>query len=165
MSKLSEEQVKALMALPFWSKIKDITELYELGILSQDKFNDELLRIRSEYKPGQIDATEMILIPAGVFSMGSLIDTDEKPIHTVNITKGFFIGKYEVTQGQWKKVMDSNPSNFSSCGDDCPVEQVSWNDVQACYWYPAQRVIVAPTTSTPEKSCQVAVQKTSKRVS
>lgn len=42
----------------------------------------------------------------------------------------FSIGKYEVTQGQWKKVMGSNPSKFSSCGDSCPVEQVSWNDIQ-----------------------------------
>jgi len=36
-----------------------------------------------------------------------------------------------VTQGLWKAVMGSNPSEFSNCGDDCPVEQVSWNDCQA----------------------------------
>jgi formylglycine-generating enzyme required for sulfatase activity len=42
----------------------------------------------------------------------------------------FSIGKYEVTQGQWKRVMGSNPSHFSSCGDNCPVEKVSWNDIQ-----------------------------------
>jgi formylglycine-generating enzyme required for sulfatase activity len=36
----------------------------------------------------------------------------------------------EVTQGQWKRVMGNNPSNFKNCGDNCPVEQVSWNDVQ-----------------------------------
>ena len=40
------------------------------------------------------------------------------------------IGKYEVTQGQWKAVMGSNPSSFKDCGDTCPVEQVSWNDIQ-----------------------------------
>jgi formylglycine-generating enzyme required for sulfatase activity len=48
----------------------------------------------------------------------------------VAVPRGFSIGKYEVTQGQWKKVMGSNPSHFSSCGDNCPVEQVSWNDAQ-----------------------------------
>ena len=40
------------------------------------------------------------------------------------------MGKFEVTQGQWKKLMGNNPSIFSNCGEDCPVEQVSWNDVQ-----------------------------------
>lgn len=42
----------------------------------------------------------------------------------------FRIGKYEVTQGQWKRVMGNNPSVFGRCGDNCPVENVSWNDVQ-----------------------------------
>lgn len=48
----------------------------------------------------------------------------------VTLPKSFAMGKYEVTQGQWKAVMGSNPSNFSNCGDTCPVEQVSWNDAQ-----------------------------------
>jgi formylglycine-generating enzyme required for sulfatase activity len=38
------------------------------------------------------------------------------------------MGKTEVTQGQWKALMGSNPSKFSSCGTNCPVEQVSWWD-------------------------------------
>jgi formylglycine-generating enzyme required for sulfatase activity len=37
---------------------------------------------------------------------------------------------YELTQEQWRKVMGNNPSFFKSCGGDCPVEQVSWNDIQ-----------------------------------
>jgi formylglycine-generating enzyme required for sulfatase activity len=44
--------------------------------------------------------------------------------------KNYEIGKYEVTQGQWKAVMGNNPSYFSKCGNNCPVEQVSWDDVQ-----------------------------------
>jgi len=36
----------------------------------------------------------------------------------------------EVTQGQWQAVMGNNPSYFNNCGEDCPVEQVSWNDAQ-----------------------------------
>lgn len=44
--------------------------------------------------------------------------------------KNYSIGKYEVTQVQWRSVMGSNPSWFATCGDACPVEQVSWNDVQ-----------------------------------
>jgi formylglycine-generating enzyme required for sulfatase activity len=42
---------------------------------------------------------------------------------------GFNIGKYEVAQSQWQTVMGSNPSYFSGCSE-CPVEQVSWNDIQ-----------------------------------
>jgi formylglycine-generating enzyme required for sulfatase activity len=78
---------------------------------------------------------DMVAIPAGSFTMGCQdsrdkdCDSDEKPTHTVSIS-AFELGKTEVTQGQWKAVMGNNPSNFSSCGDNCPVEQVSWDDVQ-----------------------------------
>lgn len=44
--------------------------------------------------------------------------------------KNFQLGKYEVTQGQWRDVMGENPSYFKNCGDSCPVEQVSFEDVQ-----------------------------------
>jgi len=44
--------------------------------------------------------------------------------------KNYEIGKYEVTQGEWRAVMGNNPSYFSNCGDTCPVEKVSWNDAQ-----------------------------------
>ena len=54
-------------------------------------------------------------------------DDDEKR-HEVTLTKGFYLQTTEVTQGQWKRVLGSNPSNFKNCGDDCPVENVSWND-------------------------------------
>lgn len=78
---------------------------------------------------------EFVLIPAGEFMMGcSDGDTecseDEKPAHKVKITKPFYMGKYEVTQGQWKTVMENKPSKFKDCGENCPVETVSWNDVQ-----------------------------------
>jgi len=74
-------------------------------------------------------------IPAGTFTMGSPAtelgrDPDEVQ-HQVTLTKSFYIQTTEVTQGQWRAVMGSNPSYFSSCGDNCPVEQVSWDDAQA----------------------------------
>lgn len=43
--------------------------------------------------------------------------------------KNYEMGKFEVTQSEWRAVMENNPSNFINCGDTCPVEQVSWNDV------------------------------------
>lgn len=48
----------------------------------------------------------------------------------VQLPSGIWMSKYEVTQAEWRSVMGSNPSNFSSCGDNCPVEDVSWDDVQ-----------------------------------
>jgi formylglycine-generating enzyme required for sulfatase activity len=44
--------------------------------------------------------------------------------------RNYEMGKYEVTQDEWRAVMGNNPSRFSSCGDGCPVEQVSWDDIQ-----------------------------------
>jgi len=55
-----------------------------------------------------------VLIPAGEFMMGSDHgDYDEKPVHKVRISQPFYLGKYEVTQGQWQAVMGSNPSRFT----------------------------------------------------
>ena len=76
---------------------------------------------------------EFVLVPAGQFRMGSTSDDageNEKPLTEVSISRAFYIGKYEVTQKQWEKVMGTNPSDFKGC-PDCPVEQVSWNDAQA----------------------------------
>ncbi len=77
------------------------------------------------------DCPEMVVLPAGRFTMGSSKGGDEGPAHSVTIARPFAIGKFEVTQGQWKALMGSNPSKFTQCGDDCPVENVSWNDAQA----------------------------------
>jgi formylglycine-generating enzyme required for sulfatase activity len=71
-----------------------------------------------------------VKISAGAFLMGSPNGGDnEKPAHQVMITRGFEMGKYEVTQAQWQTLMGGNPSQFG--GADLPVEQVSWEDVQS----------------------------------
>jgi formylglycine-generating enzyme required for sulfatase activity len=72
---------------------------------------------------------EFVWLPAGDFDMGSNSgEENEKPVHRVHID-GFWMGKYEVTQGQWATVAGDNPSYFKS-GSNYPVEQVSWIDVQ-----------------------------------
>ena len=76
---------------------------------------------------------DLVSIPAGEFNMGSPSDDSEghqseRPVHRVRISNAFYMGKYEVTQKQWRDVMGTHPSNFK--GDNLPVEQVSWNDVQ-----------------------------------
>jgi formylglycine-generating enzyme required for sulfatase activity len=75
----------------------------------------------------------MVLVEGGSFEMGctleqSACEEGEKPAHGVTLSN-FYIGRYEVTQAQWAAVMGSNPSSFSGCAQ-CPVEQVSWDDVQ-----------------------------------
>ncbi len=72
---------------------------------------------------------KFVWIGPGSFQMGSQTgDDDERPVHEVTLSKGFYLQVTEVTQRQWEAVMGSNPSYFK--GPDRPVEQVSWNDVQ-----------------------------------
>jgi sulfatase modifying factor 1 len=75
---------------------------------------------------------ELVWIEPGTFTMGSPSSEesrqDDEAQHRVTLTKGFWMGKYEVTQEQWQQVMGSNPSNFK--GAKNPVEQVSWDDCQ-----------------------------------
>jgi formylglycine-generating enzyme required for sulfatase activity len=74
------------------------------------------------------------LIPAGVFMMGSPEDEAgrdlDEILHEVTLSQPFYLMTTEVTQGQWQAVMGSNPSRYQGCGADCPVEMVSWNDIQ-----------------------------------
>jgi formylglycine-generating enzyme len=73
---------------------------------------------------------QFVSIKGGCFQMGSETGTaNERPVHEVCVGD-FFMGKYEETQGQWKRIMGDNPSFFSDCGDNCPVENLSWADAQ-----------------------------------
>jgi uncharacterized protein len=77
------------------------------------------------------DCPEMIVIPSGRFRMGDISGAgvdDEKPVHDVRINYSFAVGKFEVTQIQWRVVMRDNPAFFK--GDNQPVERVSWDDVK-----------------------------------
>ena len=79
---------------------------------------------------------EFVSVSAGQFPMGCSegakpveCSADERPRHTVQITKPFELGKTETTQKQWQAVMGSAPSRYK--GDTLPVEQVSFQDIQA----------------------------------
>ena len=74
-------------------------------------------------------------IPPGHFMMGSPVsepgrEKDENR-HRVTLTRGFYLQTTEVTQNQWKSLMGGNPATFLHCGGDCPIENVSWDEVQA----------------------------------
>ncbi len=80
-----------------------------------------------------VTGMEFIPVNAGCFPMGDSFGDglpSERPLHEVCVDS-FYLGKYEVTQGQWKKIMGGNPSHFKDCGENCPVESVSWADVQS----------------------------------
>ena len=93
-------------------------------------------KIQSYYKPnpGEVITNsigmKLVYVPAGEFTMGSPAeeegrDTDEEPQHRVTISRGFYMGIYEITQEQYRVVMNSNPSNFGYV--NLPVENVSWD--------------------------------------
>ena len=72
---------------------------------------------------------EMVEIPPGSFCMGSTNgDRTERPVHQVTLRHTFYIGIYEVKQAEWKALMNDNPARHP--GDDLPVENVSWYEVQ-----------------------------------
>jgi uncharacterized protein (TIGR02996 family) len=67
-------------------------------------------------------------VPPGSFLMGGTAYDNEKPVHRVTLTHGFFMGAHPVTQAQWHAVMGTDPSRFK--GPTRPVETVSWDDCQ-----------------------------------
>jgi formylglycine-generating enzyme required for sulfatase activity len=85
---------------------------------------------------------EFVRIPAGEFNMGSPTEEprsrNNEILHRVRITQDFYLQTTEVTQSQWRAVantatnteLDPDPSHFSNCGDDCPMERVTWNEIQ-----------------------------------
>ena len=132
--------------------------------------NRKFYRLRKpDDRPGNaIPVPNMVSIPAGTFTMGSPVTEWERFLdetrHTVTLPKGFYLGKYEVTQGEYFGVMGNNPSKFT--GDlKRPVEQVSWNDAtdycgkltafeRAAGRLPASWVYRLPTEAEWEYACR-----------
>jgi formylglycine-generating enzyme required for sulfatase activity/uncharacterized protein YgiM (DUF1202 family) len=88
------------------------------------------------YRPGDTfkdcpDCPEMVVIPQGQFRMGDLSGdgaNNEKPVHDVRINYSFAVGKFEVTQAQWRAVMGDYHRPFVS--DNRPVDSVSWREAK-----------------------------------
>ncbi len=116
------------------------TEAKQAKRLEDERKAAEAKRLAAAKKPATLTETAfganiaMLYVEGGSFTMGCTSEQgsdcydNEKPAHTVSLSN-FYIGKYEVTQAQWKAVMGTNPSYFNNC-DQCPVEQVSWDDIQ-----------------------------------
>ncbi len=82
------------------------------------------------------EGIELVRIPAGTFMMGSPEDEvgylgGTETQHEVTLTRDYWIGVTELTQGQFEALMGYNPSANTACGADCPVETVSWHESAA----------------------------------
>jgi len=133
-----------LLALPIFPQAQSQMP-YSVGLWLMDGYGNVLTRTTSEtefvvHLPGGVEM-EMVRIPAGSFMMGTTDGPDwspcypcEQPVHEVNIDYDFFIGKSEVTQGQWLAVMDSWPGDLpnhtNGWGDYYPAYNISWDDCQ-----------------------------------
>ena len=117
----------------------DVTRAGFIASYYEDYYYDETKEGSLRWIPvkGPIEnflGMTFVYIFPGSFIMGSPPDelrreSDEKQ-HEVWLTKGFYIQRTEVTQEHWNTIMGTNPSYYKNCGEDCPVEQISWNDLQ-----------------------------------
>ena len=112
---------------------------------------------------------KLAVIPPGEFRLGSDKGyDDERPRPTIRFPRPFLLGQHEVTQGQYERVMDKNPSYFSATGGGkervkemdtrrFPVETVSWDDAIAFCEKLSQRTgrkVVLPTEADWEYACR-----------
>ncbi len=103
-----------------------------IGIFSETDVRAETPLMDVSLKTDSPETDGMAFVKGGCFEMGETLaegDPDEGPVHKVCVDD-FYIGIYEVTQREWFDVMGTNPSSLRNC-DECPVENVSYFDVQA----------------------------------
>jgi len=138
---------KVLIAGGLWT----VLLVFCCGVMTHDSeetsAGDEAATLTAALKPAPSVAVApkwsppldyaMVEIPAGSFTMGSPASEDgrddDETQHPVTLTRGFWLGKTEVTQGLWASVMGDNPSEaeykgVSLLGDELPVQNVSWLD-------------------------------------
>ena len=124
-----EEAVRVVKAMPKWKpgkhegKTVRVSHVLPINFILQD---GETFTVKGI-------SFAMKLVEGGTFQMGATdeqwsdAEEYEKPVHRVSLSK-YYIGETEVTQELWEVVMGTNPSRFK--GDNLPVEQVSWDDIQ-----------------------------------
>jgi formylglycine-generating enzyme required for sulfatase activity len=99
-----------------------------------DVTSDEDIKLPTRTVADTVSGMTFVELPAGRFTMGSSQDEkDHQPdelLHDVELTHPFLLGRYEVTQQEWRSVMGANPSHFADCGPRCPVENVTYFEVE-----------------------------------
>ncbi len=139
--------VIAIFAFVFFS-----LSFFVSGEEKKPRLDDKRLTPKEKTFKEPVTGMEFVFVKGGCFQMGDTfgdgdgtlffsdthraqmggtladVDSNEKPVHEVCVND-FYIGKYEVTQKQWQDFMGDNPSYFRNC-DDCPVANISWNDIE-----------------------------------
>ena len=152
-----------------------LSEFFEVPDEAEDRYGNPIREGQDEETGLPLEvrhkATGMhlVFIPDGEFMMGSPDDEkdrshsrDEGPVHKVHLTAPFFLGKYEVTQPEWRAVMGTSFGHFS--GDRNPVEQVSWDDCEAFLKKFGEEVggaplqFALPTEAQWEYACRAGAQ-------
>jgi formylglycine-generating enzyme len=119
----------AMMVLLATVSVSQAVGPVELGLKNAVRWLDKkLLEKYGTSFTDSVTGMEFGSVPGGCFQMGDDGFENQKPVHEVCVD-GFFMGRYEVTQGEWEKVMGNNPS-ISQKGSRYPVESVSWDDAQ-----------------------------------
>ncbi|HJP17799.1 MAG TPA: formylglycine-generating enzyme family protein, partial [Nitrospinota bacterium] len=121
--------MKAVSLFKFSGMLLLLSSFFVTGTLVSDGTADQL---STDYGKQFKDYEDMVLVKGGCYQMGDTFDegfVNEKPMHEVCIDE-FYLGEHEVTQEEWEEIMGYNPSYFKYCGKDCPVEMVSYHDVQ-----------------------------------
>jgi formylglycine-generating enzyme required for sulfatase activity len=102
----------------------------KFNVSADESFHDPTAATVTERRTG----LALVEIPSGRFTMGSpateLGRRGDEAQHDVTIDRPFFLGQHEVTQQEWRAVVSMNPSRFGECGPRCPVENVTFADVQ-----------------------------------
>ncbi|WP_194242443.1 SUMF1/EgtB/PvdO family nonheme iron enzyme [Gimesia benthica] len=131
----SRETPADILASDFDEHLNTVNELEDASEVNHASISEKPEQAPSDF----LNSTDMkfVLIPKGSFIMGLPDDGNdydlppESPQHTVQITHPFYLGAYEVTQGDYEKIMGINPAFHQSTSEDTtsfPVEQVTWND-------------------------------------
>ena len=130
------------MARPLHDRVRELVQDKAPG--STQKVNPITngivdLQLKPKNRPQRVTNSigqDLVLIPAGSFQMGSPEgesgrSSDEGPQHRVEITKAFYMGRTEVTQGQWRGVMGTEPwkeSSFAQEGEQNAASSINWDD-------------------------------------
>lgn len=131
---LTAENEKKLRA---WGANNDLIEVIrQISLPVTPTIQSKLKNLTKPIEIKNSIGMEFVLIPPGEFQMGIKKEEMEgrpyngQPLHNVKIKQEFYVGKFEVTQGQWQVLMGKNPSEFQNCGSDCTVENIKWNEVK-----------------------------------